>query len=80
MYSEIWPDANIPISITTEQFRIINEKKLNNIFILFDTFSCDAQKFIIAVSKANMQIVNKYCQKDSSRFIFAMASGKNFAV
>jgi len=43
-------------------------------------FFSDVQKLIMAVSKANMQMVKRYCQNDSSKFRLAMASAENFAV
>ena len=55
-------------------------KKLNNRRLLFKVLSSDAQKLIIAVSTANKQMVNKYCQNDSSKFILAMTSEANVAV
>lgn len=49
----------------------ITEKVNNILFTLLVSFS-GAQNVIIAVSNANRQIVNKYCQKDSKRLIFAI--------
>jgi len=80
MNCEICPDEKYPNTTIITELIIIIAKKLNKILFLFDILSCEAQKFIIAVSNAKRHIVKRYCQKDSSKFIFAIASDENLDV
>ena len=71
----------IPPSIKrTAELKTMRIKKLNRMIFLLEIFFSDAQKKIIAVSNENMQIMKRYCQRDSSRFIFAIPSAVNFDV
>jgi len=69
-----------PQNNTIAELKSIIMKKLNSIFCRLETFVSRAQKFTMAVSNANITMVNKYCQNDSSRFMLAIVSETNAAV
>lgn len=77
MYEDICSGKIKPAIIKTKELNTSMEKKLNKILFLAVISLFEVQKFTIAVSNANMQTVNKYCQKDSRRFMFAITSDEN---
>ena len=76
MLSEYIP----PIINKTAELKTVSIRKLNRIVFLLEMFFSEAQKNMIAVSKANMQIMKRYCHNASSKLMFAIPSAVNFAV
>ena len=69
-----------PIMSNTTALKTVRIKKLNRIIFLLEMFFSEAQKNMIAVSKENIQIMKRYCQRASSKFMLAIPSAVNFDV
>lgn len=70
----------LPRTNKTAELNIVRIKKLKRMIFLLEIFFSEAQKKIIAVSKENMQIIKRYCQRASSKLMPAIPSAVNFDV